>query len=39
MLMLRLADLMHQNKELLATIDAWDNSKYEACRYDHRVTN
>jgi aldehyde dehydrogenase (NAD(P)+) len=25
MLMLKLADLMEQNKELLATIDAWDN--------------
>lgn len=23
--MLKLADLMEQNKELLATIDAWDN--------------
>jgi aldehyde dehydrogenase (NAD+) len=25
MLMMKLADLMEQNKELLATIDAWDN--------------
>lgn len=25
MLMTKLADLMEQNKELLATIDAWDN--------------
>jgi aldehyde dehydrogenase (NAD+) len=27
MLMMKLADLMEQNKELLATIDAWDNGK------------
>ena len=27
MLMTKLADLMEQNKELLATIDAWDNGK------------
>jgi aldehyde dehydrogenase (NAD+) len=26
-LMLRLADLIEENKELLATIDAWDNGK------------
>lgn len=25
--MMKLADLMEQNKELLATIDAWDNGK------------
>lgn len=25
--MARLADLMESNKELLATIDAWDNGK------------
>jgi aldehyde dehydrogenase (NAD+) len=28
MLMMKLADLMEQNKELLATIDAWDNGPY-----------
>jgi aldehyde dehydrogenase (NAD+) len=27
MLMMKLADLIEQNKELLATIDAWDNGK------------
>ena len=27
MLMTKLADLMDQNKELLATIDAWDNGE------------
>lgn len=27
MLMSRLADLLEQNKELLATIDAWDNGR------------
>lgn len=29
MLMTKLADLMEQNKELLATIDAWDNGKHD----------
>jgi aldehyde dehydrogenase (NAD(P)+) len=29
MLMTKLADLMDQNKELLATIDAWDNGAHE----------
>lgn len=29
MLMTKLADLMEKNKELLATIDAWDNGKCE----------
>jgi aldehyde dehydrogenase (NAD+) len=29
-LMTKLADLMEQNRELLATIDAWDNGK-QAC--------
>lgn len=28
MLMMKLADLMEQNKELLATIDAWDNGVF-----------
>lgn len=27
-IMNKLADLMEQNKELLATIDAWDNGKH-----------
>ena len=27
-LMLRLADLMDENKELLASIDAWDNGTF-----------
>lgn len=31
MLMTKLADLMEKNKELLATIDAWDNGK---CKTD-----
>lgn len=26
--MSRLADLIEQNKELLATIDAWDNGRF-----------
>lgn len=26
--MMKLADLMEQNKELLATIDAWDNGVF-----------
>lgn len=29
MLMFRLADLMEQQKELFATIDAWDNGKQD----------
>jgi hypothetical protein len=29
MLMMKLADLMKQNKELLATIDAWDNGQHD----------
>ena len=29
-LMFRLADLIEKNKELFATIDAWDNGKYHA---------
>lgn len=29
-LMVKLADLMEQNHELLATIDAWDNGQYTA---------
>jgi aldehyde dehydrogenase (NAD+) len=32
MLMMKLADLMEQNKELLATIDAWDNGGYQATK-------
>ena len=28
-LMVKLADLMEQNHELLATIDAWDNGKHD----------
>lgn len=31
-LMLKLADLMEQNKELLATIDAWDNGACQIMR-------
>lgn len=30
--MTKLADLMEQNKELLATIDAWDNGRCEAMK-------
>lgn len=30
MLMIKLADLMEQNKELLATIDAWDNGRHQS---------
>ena len=32
MLMTKLADLMDQNKELLATIDAWDNGAHYMCK-------
>jgi aldehyde dehydrogenase (NAD+) len=34
MLMMKLADLMEQNKELLATIDAWDNGKRYITTFD-----
>lgn len=33
-LMMKLADLMEQNKELLATIDAWDNGKCQTTKVD-----
>jgi acyl-CoA reductase-like NAD-dependent aldehyde dehydrogenase len=36
MLMMKLADLMEQNKELLATIDAWDNGQYNLRASLHR---
>jgi len=32
MLMMKLADLMEQNKELLATIDAWDNGTFQTSK-------
>jgi len=32
-LMSRLADLMEAKKDLLATIDAWDNGKAIPCQY------
>ena len=31
--MSRLADLMEAKKDLLATIDAWDNGKAIPCQY------
>ncbi|KAL1606852.1 mitochondrial aldehyde dehydrogenase [Paraconiothyrium brasiliense] len=32
-LMAKLADLIEENKELLATIDAWDNGKHKTPMY------
>lgn len=31
-LMIKLSDLMEQNKELLATIDTWDNGEFASLR-------
>lgn len=36
-LMTKLADLMEQNHELLATIDAWDNGKANSCFVEERT--
>lgn len=33
MLMNKLADLMESKKEILATIDAWDNGKRHSCPF------
>ena len=35
-LMTKLADLLEENKELLATVDAWDNCKHCFCRRGQR---
>lgn len=38
MLMTRLADLLEQNKELLATVDAWDNgSRFGSLTMDYTL--
>lgn len=35
-LMAKLADLLEENKELLATVDAWDNGKHHVCERGQR---
>lgn len=35
----RLADLMEKNKELLATIDTWDNGKYSRISFGDPSTS